>query len=249
MRQSYWQVNFAVALIVAAFICENVNARSKEQFAGIWHVEKPVFAARTVEGNEPPLKPEAARLYRAHMAARKQGDTSFDSATWCAGLGMPRLMFIDHPFQIMLDTPYVVFMHEWDRWVRVVYMEGALSENARAFALGFGKTGLPAGDIDGPMGLSRGRWEGDTLVIDTTLLTASTLIDGAGLPHGGALKLTERLTLRQDDVLENRIRIDDSEIFTRPWEMVTTYRRQHDAIIREDVCLDRIREGMPAVKE
>lgn len=241
-------MTLSIALVLA-FVCENVSARSKEQLAGVWHIEMPVFAARTTDGNEPPLAPEAARLYRERMAARKQGDTSFDSATWCAAVGMPRIMFVDHPFQIMLDPPYVVFMHEWDRWVRVVYMDGALSDNARAFALGFGATGLPAADIPGPMGLSRGRWEGDTLVVETTLLTESTLIDGAGLPHSGALKLTERLRLRRADVLENRIRVDDPGVFIRPWETVVTYRRKHKAIIQEDVCLDRVRNGMPAVKE
>lgn len=248
----------------------SAQSQSQSQFAGVWRIEKPVTALRTTEGKEPPLKAEAATRYREHLAARKQGDTSFDSATWCAAVGFPRIMSINYPFEIMVRPQYVVFLHEWNWWTRIVYMKGALSD-APVAALGPppgmgappggppGAGGPPPGgppmmsasnDAPGPMGLSKGRWEGDTLVVETTQLDETKLLDNAGLPHSGQLKVTERLRLVNPNVLEDRILIEDAATFTQPWETVVSYRRQRDAIIQEDVCLDRIKKaGVPAVKE
>ena len=240
----------------------NLAEAANLQLDGVWRIEKPVFAVRTLDGKMPPLKPEAAKLYAAHQSARKAGDTSFDSATWCASVGMPRILFIDYPFQLVVREPYVAFLHQWNWWARVVYLDGALSNNTAAGAPpgadagavpggppGDSRSPDPGKEAPGPMGLSKGRWEGDTLVIDTDTLTPLTLLDGAGLPHSEALKITEHVSLRSPDVLEDRIRIEDPQVFTTPWETLVTYKRQRDAVIEEDVCLDRIKNNQPAVKE
>ena len=263
-----------LSVTALASLQASAQSESQSQLAGVWRIEKPVFALRTLEGKEPPLKAEAAKRYREHLAARKQGDTSFDSATWCAAVGVPRIMFINYPFEIMVRPQYVGFLHEWNWWARIVYMKGALSDIPAAPmgpppgaspppAGGPAGSGPPPGgppsggpprystamDASGPTGLSKGRWEGDTLVVETTQLDDSKLLDNAGLPHSSQLKVTERLRLTSPDVLENRVRLEDPATFTQPWETQVSYRRQRDAIIQEDVCLDRIRTGAPAVKE
>jgi hypothetical protein len=250
-------------------------AAANLQLDGIWRIEKPVFAVKTLDGKAPPLKPEAAKLYAAHQSARKAGDTSFDSATWCASVGMPRILFIDYPFQLVVREPYVAFLHQWNWWTRIVYLDGALSkevaaggaaDTGRGARRGGPGGGTPAGSAPagapdaprapiaskeavGPMGLSKGRWEGDTLVIDTDTLGHLTLLDGAGMPHSQALKITEHVSLRSRDVLVDRIRIEDPETFTAPWETQVTYKRQPGGVIEEDVCLDRIKNRQPAVRE
>lgn len=261
-----------LAFGVMALIGLNANAQSASQLAGIWQIAQPVFALRTLEGKEPPLKPEAAKVYAKRLAARKQGDTSFDSATWCASVGVPRIMLINYPFEIVVRPPYVALLHEWNWWARVVYLEGALADSSGGPAAGPPPQGPPPGppsgassgppgegppgggpppSSNGPssMGLSKGRWEGDTLIVETTKLDDSKLLDNAGLPHSAALKVTERLRLRNADVLENKIRIEDSATFTQPWETLVTYRRRNDTTIQEDVCLDRIKTGAPALRE
>jgi len=225
---------------------------SRQLFAGVWQVESPIFAVRTELGEEPPLRPAAAKVYRERIAARKQGDTSFDSATWCASVGMPRLMFIDYPFEIMVGPKHIAFMHEWHWWARVVYLQGSLTPTVRQQQANTNIGGLaPIQNVmtPGPVGLSRGQWVDDKLVVKTDLLIDTTPIDSAGLPHSDTLKLTETFRLRSPNVLENRIRFEDPETFTRPWETVVTYRRKPGARIHEDVCLDRIQTGEPAVKE
>jgi hypothetical protein len=96
------------------------------------------------------------------------------------------------------------------------------------------------------MGLSRGKFAEDTLFIETTGLRDTTLIDNSGLPHSDALKITETLRLKNANVLENRLRIEDPQTFTQPWEMVVTYRRQ-ESDLKEHVCLDHIKTGKSAV--
>jgi hypothetical protein len=64
--------------------------------------------------------------------------------------------------------------------------------------------------------ISKGRWEGDTLVLTSDGFVNNTLVDDL-VPHGYDMKLTERLRLKDADTLEARITIDDPEYFTRPW--------------------------------
>jgi hypothetical protein len=90
-------------------------------------------------------------------------------------------------------------------------------------------------------GTGNGHFEGETLVIETKGIMQETFIDHSRLPHSEELVLTERWHLREPDVLENRIRIDDPASYTAPWETIVTYR------IAEDVCLDRIKQGEPAI--
>ena len=242
----------AVATGLAYAAETSASSPSHQPFAGVWQIESPVVAVRTATGEEPPLQSAAAKVYRQRIAARKQGDTSFDSATWCASVGMPRLMFINYPFEIMVGPKHVAFMHEWYGWARVVYLPGSLKELVRPKQENTGIGGLaPIQSVmtPGPVGLSRGEWVDDKLVVKTDLLIDATPIDSAGLPHSDALTLTETLRLRSPDVLEDRIRFEDPATFTRPWETVVTYRRKPGARIQEDVCLDRLQTGGPAVKE
>jgi hypothetical protein len=228
------------------------SSASQQLIAGVWQIESPVFAVRTASGEVPPLQPAAAKVYQSRIAARKRGDTSFDSATWCASVGMPRLMFINYPFEIMVGPKHVAFMHEWSGWARIVYLPGGFAPTIVPKPATAGRDGLaPMLNVmtPGPVGLSRGEWVDHQLVVRTNLLIDSTPIDSAGLPHSDALKLTETVRLRSPDVLEDRIRFEDPTTFTRPWETVVTYRRKPGTRIHEDVCLDRIQRGEPAVKE
>jgi hypothetical protein len=68
------------------------------------------------------------------------------------------------------------------------------------------------------MGTARGRWEGETLVIETAGFTDKTAI--SGLRHSAALRLTERISRVDDLTLDYEVTINDPETYTRPWTMV-----------------------------
>jgi hypothetical protein len=70
------------------------------------------------------------------------------------------------------------------------------------------------------LGDSRGHWEGNTLVVETTNFTDQTSVGGGngnGLRHSAAMKMTERFTRTAPDVLQYSVTIDDPKTYTRPW--------------------------------
>jgi hypothetical protein len=77
------------------------------------------------------------------------------------------------------------------------------------------------------MGDSRGRWEGNTLVVDVIHFTDQTWFDRAGNFHSEALHVVERYTPADRDHLTYEVTIEDPKVFTRPWKMtMPLYRRQ-----------------------
>ena len=77
------------------------------------------------------------------------------------------------------------------------------------------------------MGDSRGRWEGDTLVVDTLNFTDRTWFDRSGNFHSEALHVVERYTRTGADHIRYEATIEDPEVFTEAWQMsMPLYRRQ-----------------------
>jgi len=204
---------------------------SAHDFDGIWLIQNPSMALRTVEGKEPPLLPEARAGYGSQLKARRQGDTSSDKTTWCAAAGVPRLQFEPYPFEIMVNPRQTAFMYEWNRWARLVDMTG--NDLQPLYAMNFGT--------------ANGHFEGDVLVIISKGISTSVYLDRSGLPHSEDLVMTERFRLVSRDVLEDRVRFEDPQVYSTAWEAVATYRRQKLERLPEDVCLDRIRQGRPAI--
>jgi hypothetical protein len=88
-----------------------------------------------------------------------------------------------------------------------------------------GRPHLPA-DMRLWLGDSRGRWEGDTLVVETTNFTDRTPFRGSGRD----LRLTERFTLASADRLHYQFTLDDPESFAQPWTVLVPMRRSPDRI-------------------
>jgi hypothetical protein len=204
---------------------------SPESFNGVWLIERERAELRTEDGEVPPLLPGARAVYDANRGSLASGNTGFDRATWCASPGLPRLALVAYPFEILVNPLQVAFLYEWNRWARLVDLSGA--EFEVLYPMSFGT--------------ASGRFEGETLVVETRGLMSQTVMDDYGMPHSDALVMTERYRLLGDGRLENRMRFEDPETFAEPWETVVIYRRLADARIAEDVCLDRIKQGMPAL--
>ena len=95
------------------------------------------------------------------------------------------------------------------------------------------------------LGMSRGRWEGDTLVVDSIHFNDETWFDAAGNFHSDALHVVERYTRTGRDHIAYEVTIEDPKVFTRPWKMnMTLYRRQEQ---RADPGLrvQRVRRRVP----
>jgi hypothetical protein len=160
-----------------------------------------------VEGGVIPYQPWAAARKKENYANR----AALDPINKCFLPGVPRIMYVPFPFQIAQTPKYVVLTHEYQHATRIVYTDG--SPHA------------PPNDFW--MGDSRGRWEGDTLVVDVTHFNDRTWFDMAGNFHSDALHVVERFTpLDAGHVLQYEATIEDPKVFTRPWKIsMPIYRR------------------------
>jgi hypothetical protein len=219
-------------LLVSAFVA--AHAWASPDFSGVWLVSSKVQQLKTDEERIPPLEPKAAQIYAAHVQQWRAGDQSFDPSSKCVSAGIPRMLYLPYPFEIIQRSKRITYLFEWNYWNRHVDMTGRKVEAPYPLA----------------MGESRGHFEGAELVIESDGFRAdNTLLDSAGLPHSEKLRVTERLHLREGGaLLEDHIHIEDPETFTRPWDTVIEFKRlPSDYEIPLDICLNRIDSGKPAV--
>jgi hypothetical protein len=162
-----------------------------------------------VEGGEIPYKPEALAKRKANFENRLHVDVS-DDKTWhalgdpemkCYMPGVPRATYMPFPFQIVQGTsPYILMAYEFTSATRIIRMNWE-----------------QAAPTDSWMGWSRGRWEGDTLVVDVTGQREETWFDRAGNYHSDALSPYHMMY---------EATIEDPNVFTRPWKIsFPLYRR------------------------
>jgi hypothetical protein len=178
-----------------------------------------------VEGNEIPYQPWAA-------AKKKENFDNWvtrDPEVKCYMPGVPRATYMPFPFQIVQTADNVVMAYEYASASRVIKI---------------GKAD-PA-PVDTWMGVSAGRWEGDTLVVDVTSFNDQTWFDRAGNFHSEALHVVERYTPVSPGVLDYQATIEDPKVFTRPWKIrMPLYRRQDtNAQLLEFKCVEFVEEMM-----
>jgi hypothetical protein len=153
-----------------------------------------------IEGNEIPYQPWALARKNENYAKRAVADPEAN----CYLLGVPRIMYAGLPFQIVQTPGQLSMFFEYAHSVRFIFMNGAPH---------------PQGSIDWWMGDSRGRWEGDTLVVDVRHLSDRTWLDRAGNFHSEAMHVVERYTPMGPDHINYEVTIEDPKVFTRPWKM------------------------------
>ena len=178
-----------------------------------------------VDGGEIPYRPEA-------LAKRKENADKWaanDPEVKCYLPGVPRVMYLPFPFQIVQSSNVVLIASEYAGATRVVYME---------------KKEPPP--IDAWMGHSVGHWEGDTLVIESNTFNDLTWFDRAGNYHSDALKVVERITPMTKDALGYEATMDDPKTFTKPWTIrMPLYRRlEQHAELMEFNCVEFVEETL-----
>jgi hypothetical protein len=149
-----------------------------------------------VEGGVIPYKDEA-------LAQRDENARNWitaDPEVRCYLPGIPRATYMPFPFQIVQNKDVLLFSYAYAGAVRNV----ALSDPGPA-------------PIDSWMGQSWARWDGATLVIETTGQNGQTWFDRSGNYHSDKLKVTERFTHTSEHTLDYTATMDDPEVFTRPW--------------------------------
>jgi hypothetical protein len=178
-----------------------------------------------IEVPPPPLKQPWLAQWQENetkLAARiAESQPPGDNYVNCLPDGMPAMMQGMFPMEVFQRPEQINITQEAFNQTRRIYMNET----------------LPKWDEVDPMfyGRSVGRWEGDTLVIETIGIKRS--VQFRWTPHSEAMKITERIRLLAPDILQNLITVED-EYLERPWVYSYTYRRMPEYRLLEYVCED-----------
>jgi len=177
-----------------------------------------------VVDNEIPYRPEALAKKRDNAAKR----AALDPETKCYLSGVPRITFMPFPFQIVQQADKVNILYEYNHTIRQIYMNG---------------NPHPAGHIDWWMGDSRGRWEGNTLVVETTnyndkgsIATSAATGRVRGIPQSEKLHVVERFTPAGTNTIEYEVTIDDAGVYSKPWKVAFPMNRDSKYQMFEYSC-------------
>jgi len=215
------------------------TADGKPNLQGIWqvrnraaydlqdHVARDGMPAgrSVVEGGTIPYQPSAAAKKLENFANRKTADP----LAKCYMPGVPRIMYMDFPFQIFQTADHIAMTFEWSQVFRLIYTNG--------------KPPLHPG-FESWMGDSRGRWEGDTLVVNVSDMNDRTWFDLAGDFHSEAMHLIERYSMLDADTIEYEVTVEDPKVFTRPWKIsMPLYRQKNMDRLLEYQCQAELEES------
>ena len=157
-----------------------------------------------------PYQPWAAAIGRRGVNFREY----IDPRTTCATAGIARLALQDAGQILQPPTDdHVLWLHDDHHQYRVIVMDGRPR---------------PGDRVKMWNGFSRGRWEGDTLVIETTNLNGYTWLDDAGNFYTDAARLTERLTMIDPDTIHFEVTLEDPKAYTRPWKLAWALVREKE---------------------
>jgi hypothetical protein len=222
---SRFQHHLAAALLLAVLPVLAVTAQAQQppKIAGTWQVTEYQTGIRTLNGQVPPLNAEGQTLYEQNLAARRELPPREDMSR-CVPSGMPRAMWAPLPVLIVQTDRKITIIQEYHHQLRHIYLHE------------------PAPSLDdielSYMGESVGRWEGDTLVIETIGLHRNTVLDREGLPHSRDMRITERLRLLDDGKqLENLVTFEDPQLYTQPWTSRLVYDSKPGVQLKEYNCL------------
>ncbi|PYS40135.1 MAG: hypothetical protein DMG14_11580 [Acidobacteria bacterium] len=186
-----------------------------------------------------PVKPEA-EAKRDYNAAHNADSYEYMSV-WdrCITRGVPGGMFpagYNNAYQIVQIPGYVVILYEMIHEARIIPMDA--------------RPHLPS-TIKLWNGDARGRWEGNTLVIDTTnyndkgwIATSAATGRIKGIPQSERLHVVERFTRVNRDTINYEVTIDDPNVYTQPWKVAIPLSRDPEYRIFEYAC----QEGNHAVE-
>jgi len=194
----------------------------------------PVAAPKPVP--EPPLRQphldQWRKLQADNLELTRKGLPPPSSGMACIPEGMPGMMGATFPLEILETAGQVTIIEEAFTQVRRIYL------NAPAIA--------PEDAEPRFAGHSIGRWEGTTLVATTVGVKESVRF--RNVPHSTRMRVTERLRLINDEILENQVTIDDPEYLTGPWTWTWMYKRWPGYRIEEYVCEDNRYFEDPALR-
>ncbi|MFM2124818.1 MAG: hypothetical protein RL328_1269 [Acidobacteriota bacterium] len=198
-------------------------ADGKPDLSGIWEQDSMTHFRDLTSDMKPedvPWRPEAKAL-RASRADGARGLEEPDAN--CLPQGVPKINAAPVPFKIVQTPKLVLLVYEAFNLWRQVHLDGRQL-------------------IDDPnptwLGWSTGRWDGDTLVVETRGLNGKAWMDTSGTPGSDAMRVTERFHRTSFGNMDLEITIDDPKSFTRPWTAKEKLHIVPNTELMEFICLE-----------
>jgi hypothetical protein len=199
-------------------------------WGGVWVLAR---LGAPAPGAAPREQPVFKGVYLARYEAwqdevRKNNGVVRKETSNCMPPGMPNMMATgQYPIEFLFTPGRVSTHHEAWMQLRAIYTDGR---------------DHPEDLEPGIFGHSIGRWEGNTLVVDTVGIKTITEL-GAGMKHSDKLRITERFAQAADDpdTLIVETTMEDSEALAKPYKRVLTFNRQRDWSLMEFVCAENDR--------
>src|SRR5262245_9287259 len=183
-------------------------------------------AAVALSSNDRPAGREGApyQPWAAQKVLEAYNRRGIDDPTGqCLPAGIPRTVMLGlFPQQIVQTPTQIVMLYEYMNVFRVIPL------NAKH----------PDDLIPSYLGNSVGRWEGDTLVVDTTGFNDKTWLAGTGTFHTDALHITERFTRVNKDQINYEATMEDPNVLTKPWKLTSTLMLREGTRLEEYVCAE-----------
>jgi len=196
-------------------------ADGKPDLSGIWERPPVLDMGKNSRGQQAPPEIPLTAWAKANMGEK------FDSTGHCLPMGYTRNINSPFPIEILQRPDRVVILYEANNTFHIIYTDGR---------------GHPKDLEPTWFGDSIGKWEGDTLVVDSVGFNDKTMVDTFGHPHSDALHVIERFTRTDAAHIAYEITIEDPKAYTKPWKNVRTFTARPDWDLQEYVCEENNRD-------
>ncbi|MCU1336482.1 MAG: hypothetical protein JWO19_2063 [Bryobacterales bacterium] len=168
---------------------------------------------------EAPLQPAAAAAFRQHA----QGLGGDSPATRCLPAGVPIGELVPSPFKLVQTPGLILILSEYDTSFRQIFTDGRKHPGDRQPSW---------------LGYSVGRWDSDTMVVDSVGFNDQSWLDAFGHTHSDEMHVTERFRRRDFGHMDVQITIDDPMTFTKPVTIKFTELLVPDTELLESFCAE-----------
>jgi hypothetical protein len=199
----------------------------KPDLEGVWEPNGNRFVrdiAVDLKPGDVPFQPWAKALYEQRVDGSHSRE---DPDANCLPQGVPKIDAAPAPWRIVQTPGYIAILYEAFNLWRQVFMDGR----------------QPARDLNPTwMGYSTGKWQGDTLVVDTVGFNGKLWLDQLGKPSTDALHVTERFRRKDFGHMDIQITIDDPKAYTKPWTVAQDVHLLPDGDLMEFICNENNRD-------
>jgi len=228
----------SVALLAVSVLSASAQGAGPD-ISGIYWATQYNAKVQIVGGGELPFTPAGKAAYDKNIAGLKDGSISDDARKFCVPDGPVRVLATPYPFEIVQAPPgQITILYELNHQIRVIRMDKPLPKYEDLVA-------YPSFN-----GYSVGRFDGDTLIVETGGFKEKTYLDATGAPHTDELTTVERIRKISPTQLEIVITVKDPDYYTREWQARFVYNLRNDLRIEDYLCGEPHRDisSIPGVR-